>query len=97
MNGSAPPSHSRDEAAAAEAKVLGKHQLGEIFSARSAIVWEDETRRVHEQSRGNPERVPGCERRIDCLMTPNHKLTNVIRGRIVEDLQMNPAEVSMIL
>jgi hypothetical protein len=28
-------------------------------------------------------------------MTPNHKLTNVIIGRIVEDLQMNPAEVSM--
>jgi hypothetical protein len=29
------------------------------------------------------------------LMTPNYKLTNVIKGRIVEDLQMNPAEVSM--
>jgi hypothetical protein len=28
-------------------------------------------------------------------MTPNHKLTNVIIGRIVEDLQMNPAEVSL--
>ena len=28
-------------------------------------------------------------------MTPNHKLTNVIKGRIVEDLQMNPAEVSI--
>jgi hypothetical protein len=28
-------------------------------------------------------------------MTPNRKLTNVIKGRIVEDLQMNPAEVSM--
>ena len=28
-------------------------------------------------------------------MTPNHKLTNVIKGRIVEDLQMNPAEISM--
>jgi hypothetical protein len=28
-------------------------------------------------------------------MTPNHKLTNVIKGRIVEDLQMNTAEVSM--
>jgi hypothetical protein len=29
------------------------------------------------------------------LMTPNRKLTNVIKGRIIEDLQMNPAEVSM--
>ena len=28
-------------------------------------------------------------------MIPNHKLTNVIKGRIIEDLQMNPAEVSM--
>jgi hypothetical protein len=28
-------------------------------------------------------------------MTPNHKLTNVIKGRVIEDLQMNPAEVSM--
>jgi hypothetical protein len=28
-------------------------------------------------------------------MTPNHKLTNVIKGRVVEDLQMNPVEVSM--
>jgi hypothetical protein len=28
-------------------------------------------------------------------MTPNRKLTNVIKGRIIEDLQMNPAEVSM--
>jgi len=28
-------------------------------------------------------------------MTPNHKLTNVIKGRIVEDLPMNPAEVSL--
>jgi hypothetical protein len=28
-------------------------------------------------------------------MAPNHKLTNVIKGRIIEDLQMNPAEVSM--
>jgi hypothetical protein len=28
-------------------------------------------------------------------MTPNHKLTNVIKGRIVEDLQTNPAEVSL--
>jgi hypothetical protein len=28
-------------------------------------------------------------------MTPNHKPKNVIKGRIVEDLQMNPAEVSM--
>ena len=28
-------------------------------------------------------------------MTPNRKLTNVIKGRIVEDIQMNPAEVSM--
>ena len=28
-------------------------------------------------------------------MTPNHKLTNVIKGRIIEDLQMNSAEVSM--
>jgi hypothetical protein len=36
-----------------------------------------------------------AEGRIDCLMTPNHKLTNVIKGRIIEDLQMNPAEVSM--
>jgi hypothetical protein len=60
------------------------------------MVREDQTRRVHERSRGNPERVPSRERRIDnCLMTPNHKLTNVIKGRIVEDLQMNPAEVSI--
>jgi hypothetical protein len=59
------------------------------------MVREDQTRGVYERSRGNPERVPGRERRIDCLMTPNHKLTNVIKGRIVEDLQMNPAEVSM--
>jgi hypothetical protein len=28
-------------------------------------------------------------------MTPNRKLTNVIKGRIVEDLQMKPAEVSI--
>jgi hypothetical protein len=28
-------------------------------------------------------------------MTPNRKLTNVIKGRIIEDLQMNPAEVSV--
>jgi hypothetical protein len=28
-------------------------------------------------------------------MTPNHKLTNVIKGRIIEDLQMTPAEISM--
>jgi hypothetical protein len=28
-------------------------------------------------------------------MTPNHKLTNVIKSRIIEDLQMNPAEVSV--
>jgi hypothetical protein len=28
-------------------------------------------------------------------MTPNHKLTNVIKGRIIEDLQMNATEVSM--
>ena len=28
-------------------------------------------------------------------MTPNHKLTNVIKGRIVQDLQMNATEVSM--
>ena len=28
-------------------------------------------------------------------MIPNRKLTNVIKGRIIEDLQMNPAEVSM--
>jgi hypothetical protein len=60
------------------------------------MVREDQTRRGHELSRGNPERVPSRERRIDnCLMTPNHKLTNVIKGRIVEDLQMNPAEVSI--
>jgi hypothetical protein len=26
-------------------------------------------------------------------MTPNRKLTNVIKGRIIEDLQMNPVEV----
>ena len=28
-------------------------------------------------------------------MTPNHKLTNVIKGRVIEDLQMNPAEVPL--
>jgi hypothetical protein len=28
-------------------------------------------------------------------MTPNHKLTNVIKGRIVQDLQMSATEVSM--
>jgi hypothetical protein len=28
-------------------------------------------------------------------MTPNYKLTNVIKGRIIEDLQMNPTEFSM--
>ena len=28
-------------------------------------------------------------------MIPNRKLTNVIKGRIIEDLQMNPAEVSV--
>jgi hypothetical protein len=28
-------------------------------------------------------------------MIPNRNLTNVIKGRIIEDLQMNPAEVSM--
>jgi hypothetical protein len=28
-------------------------------------------------------------------MTPNRKLTNVIKGRIIEDLRMNPAEISM--
>ena len=28
-------------------------------------------------------------------MTPNYKLTNVIKGRVIEDLQMNPAEVSI--
>jgi RES domain-containing protein len=52
-------------------------------------------RRVHERSRGNPERVTGLRKEDSCLMTPNRKLTNVIRGRIIEDLQMNPAEVSM--
>src|SRR3982074_90787 len=75
---------------------LGKHKLGKILPARPVMVRQDQTRRVHERSRGNPQRVPGCERRINsCLMTPNHKLTNVIKGRLVEDLQMNPAEVSM--
>ena len=28
-------------------------------------------------------------------MTPNHKLTNVTKGRIVQDLQMSATEVSM--
>jgi hypothetical protein len=28
-------------------------------------------------------------------MTPNRKLTNLIKGRIIEDLQTNPAEISM--
>jgi hypothetical protein len=28
-------------------------------------------------------------------MTPNQKLTKVIKGRIIQDLQMNPAEVSL--
>jgi hypothetical protein len=32
---------------------------------------------------------------MTACMTPNRKLTNVIKGRIIEDLQMNPAEVSM--
>jgi hypothetical protein len=28
-------------------------------------------------------------------MTPNHKLTNLIKGRIIQDLQMSATEVSM--
>jgi len=28
-------------------------------------------------------------------MTPNHKLTNVIKGRTIQDLQMSATEVSM--
>ena len=28
-------------------------------------------------------------------MTPNQKLTNVIKGRIIEDLQINPTDVSL--
>jgi hypothetical protein len=87
----ASPSDLRGETAATEAKVWVNTR-----SAWPAMVRQDQTRRVHERSRGNPQRVPGCERRIDsCLTTPNHKLTNVIKGRIVEDLQMNPAEVAM--
>jgi hypothetical protein len=30
-----------------------------------------------------------------CLMTPNHKLTNIIKGRTIQDLQMSTMEVSM--
>ena len=28
-------------------------------------------------------------------MTPNRKLTRVVTGRVIEDLQMNPSEVSL--
>jgi hypothetical protein len=28
-------------------------------------------------------------------MTPNHKLTNIIKGRTIQDLQMNAMEVSI--
>jgi hypothetical protein len=30
-----------------------------------------------------------------CPMTPNHKLTNIIKGRTIQDLQMNAMEVSI--
>jgi hypothetical protein len=72
--GSAPPDSRGETAASSEssgAKVWVNTSSGKYF--RPAQQWYDQTRRVHERSRGHPERVSGRERRIDCLMTPNQK------------------------
>jgi hypothetical protein len=56
--------------------------------------------RAESEGPGNslqPEKSAAFARRLrkDDSMTPNRKLTNVIKERIVQDLQMNATEVSM--
>jgi hypothetical protein len=47
------------------------------------------------RTRGNPERVSAGERWWRMIMDVNHKLTRVLKGRIVQSMQVDASEVSI--
>jgi len=50
-------------------------------------------RPIHVRKRSSPEGVPSGERYRRMTMAANHKLTHVVRDRVVQSFQVNGSEL----
>jgi hypothetical protein len=73
---------------------LGQHKEREVLEAGIAVLWQNQTGRIYVRKRGSPERVSASER-YRMTMPVNHKLTNVVKDRVVQDFQLNGAELAI--
>src|SRR6516165_11772820 len=60
------------------------------------MVWQDQERSIYmTETEAIQKGVPQLRKEDNARMTSNQKLTRVVKGRVIEDLQMNPSEVSL--
>jgi hypothetical protein len=57
--------------------------------ATKAFKWQNQTGRIPVRRRGDPERISARERYGRMTMAVNHKLTNVVKDRVVQNFQLN--------
>jgi len=58
-----------------------------------ALFWQNQSGRIHVRRRSSSERIPACERDRRMIMAVNHKLTNVVKDRVVQNFQLNASEL----
>jgi hypothetical protein len=68
---------------------LGELRKWQVLEAGITVLWQNQTGRIHVRKRGSPERVPTGERYRRMIMAVNHKLTKVVKDRVVQNFQLN--------
>jgi hypothetical protein len=63
------------------------------LEAGIALLWQNQAGRIHVRKRGNPDWVSASERDRRMIMAVNHKLTNVVKDRVVQNFQLNASEL----
>ena len=60
---------------------------------RDRLKLQNEAGRIHIRKRSGTERIPARERDRRMTMSVNHKLTNVVKDRVVQNFQLNASEL----
>jgi hypothetical protein len=74
-------------------QVWGQHQRREVLETRLALSWQNQTGRIHVRRRSSPEELSASERNRRMNMAVNHKLTHVVKDRVVQNFQLNASEL----
>jgi hypothetical protein len=63
------------------------------LEAGIALLWQNQTWRIHVRKRSSPEGVPSGERYRRMTMAVSHKLTHVVKDRVVQSFQVDGSEL----